>query len=136
MDTPAHDYVKHREIAFVEMHPDPDQARSAALLLADVKGVLRVNPVSPLLIQLSYDLLDISLEEIEDALREIGLHLDNSLLYRLKRSLYYYTEETQRANIGCPKGESNCTKKVFAVRYQKLNHACRDNRPEHWRRYL
>jgi len=136
MESQKQDLIKHREITFQELHPDPNQAQSAALLLGDVKGVHRVNPVSPLLLQISYDLLEVTLEQIEDALREIGLHLDNSLIFRIKRSLYYYSEETQRTNLGCSRGESNCTKKVFAERYKKMNHACRDNRPEHWRRYL
>ncbi len=136
MESTAPEFTKQREIAFVELHPDPNQAHTAASLLDGVPGVLSADAVSALLLQVRYDLLQISLEQIEDALKEIGLHLDNTLLYRVKRALYYYSEETQRSNLGCAHGESNCTKKVFALRYQKLNHACRDNRPEHWRRYL
>jgi hypothetical protein len=136
METPEHDLIKHREIAFRDLHPDPDQARTASLFLADVEGVIRATPESPLLLRVSYDLLQVRLQEIEDALKEIGLHLDNGLLFRIKRALFSYAEDTQRANLGCERGESNCTRKVFAVRYQRLNHACRDQRPEHWRRYL
>ena len=136
MERAEHDLIKQREIAFRDLHPDPNQARTAALFLADVEGVVRATPVSPLLVRVSYDLLQVTLQEIEDALKEIGLHIDNSLLFRIKRALHVYAEETQRANLGCERGESNCTRKVFAVRYQKMNHACRDQRPEHWRRYL
>jgi hypothetical protein len=136
METQEHDFIKHREIAFRDLHPDRNQAQTAAVFLADVEGVVRVNPASSLLIHVSYDLLQVTLQQIEEAIAEIGLHIDNSLLFRVKRALYYYSEETQRANLGCPQGESNCTRKVFAVRYQKLNHTCRDHRPEHWRRYL
>jgi hypothetical protein len=128
--------IKHRDIAFRDLHPDPHQARSAALFLGGVGGVIRAAPTSPLLVQVSYDLLQVTLEEIEEALKELGLHIDNGILFRIRRALYYYAEETQRANLGCSRGESNCTRKVFALRYRTLNHACRDRRPEHWRRYL
>ncbi len=136
METGENDLIKHREIAFRDLHPERNQAKTAALFLADVDGVISVTPASPLLIRVSYDLLQVTLEQIETAIREIGLHIDNSLLFRIKRALHYYAEETQRANMGCAHGESNCTKKVFALRYRKLNHKCRDQRPEHWRRYL
>lgn len=136
METQEHDFIKQRDIAFRDLHPDRDQAQTAASFLADVEGIVRTKVSSPLLIRVSYDLLQITLKQIEEAINDIGLHIDNSLLFRVKRALYYYSEETQRANIGCPQGESNCTSKVFAVRYKNLNHACRDHRPEHWRRYL
>jgi hypothetical protein len=136
MDIPDADRIKHRQILFDALHPDPNQARQAALFVADVPGVLRAEAHGPLLLAISYDLLMITLQEVEEALRELGLHLDNNLMMRLKRALYYYTEDTIRANCGCPRGESNCTKKVFAKRYQTLDHGCRDHRPEHWRRYL
>ncbi len=136
MESGENDFIKHREIAFRDLHPERNQAEVAALFLADVDGVIRATPVSPLLLRVSYDLLQVTLEQVETALREIGLHIDNGLLFRIRRALHYYTEETQRANMGCAHGESNCTKKVFALRYRKLNHDCRDQRPEHWRRYL
>lgn len=136
MDTEESELIKHREIGFVELHPDPNQARTAAELLLELDGILHVEDKSPLLLNLSYDLSQISLEAIEGALTEVGLHLDNKLFYRLKRALYYYTEEIERTNMGCPRGSTNCTKKVFARRYQQLEHGCRDNRPDHWRKYL
>ncbi|MEA3276924.1 MAG: hypothetical protein U9Q81_16890 [Pseudomonadota bacterium] len=136
MDISDADRIKHRQVPFNELHPETNQAQTAALFLSDVEGILRAEPTSPLLLQVSYDVLQTTLEEIEGALRELGLHLDNNLMVRVRRALYYYTEETQRANFGCPHGKSNCTKQVFAKRYAKLDHSCRDHRPEHWRRYL
>ncbi len=130
------DFIRRREIHFVEFHPDPDQAGSAARFLQGVDGVIATGHPSPRLLLVEYDLLEITLEQIESALGEIGLHIDNRLVYRLKRALHYYTESTLRANLGCAKGESNCTRKVFVERYRKLEHGCRDRRPEHWRRYL
>jgi len=128
--------VKHREISFNELHPDPNQAQMASLMLADVPGIVRVQPATPLLLQVSYDLMRITLEQIEDALVECGLHLDNGLLWKIRRALCHYAEDTERANNGCHRGDSNCTQRVFINRYQRQNHDCRDRRPEHWRKYL
>ena len=136
MDIPDAERIKHREIGFRELHPDPDQSGTAARFLADVDGILAAEPAHATLLRVRYDVLTVTLEDIEDALAELGLHLDNRLLYRMKRALYYYTETTLRANCGCPQGTSNCTKKVFALHYQQRDHSCRDHRPEHWRRYL
>ena len=136
MDTPDADRIKHRQIPFSELHPDPNQAQTACSFLVDIQGVLHVEPISPVMLDVSYDLTTTSLEEIESALTEIGLHLDNRLLFRMMRALYYYTEATFIANCGCTHGQSNCTRQIFAKRYEKLDHTCRDHRPEHWRRYL
>lgn len=136
MDTSEQDFIKQREIVFCDLHPNPQQAQTATLFLAEVEGVLRVAPLSPNLLEVQYDLLQVTLKQIEDALEEIGLHLDSSLLFRIRRALHHYTEDTQRQNMGCKQGESNCTRRVFALRYQILNHGCRDDRPEYWRRYL
>jgi len=136
MNEEADNLLKHREIAFSKLHPDPNQAQTATLLLSDLDGVRHVHFVSPTFMRISYQVLQISLQDIEDILKELGFHLDNRLIYRMKRSLYYYTEETQRANNGCIKGDSNCTQKVFIKRYQAMKHGCRDQRPAHWRKYL
>jgi hypothetical protein len=136
MDIPEADRIKHRQINFRDLHPERDDARSAADFLAGVDGVLSAVPQTPILLDIRYDLAHTCLEEIEQALDELGLHLDNGLLYRVRRSLYYYTEDNFRENCGCKRDESNCTKRVFAKRYEALEHGCRDPRPEHWRRYL
>ncbi len=136
METEEYDLIKHREIAFCVLNPEHNQVEDAALFLTEVEGIISITPVSQLVIRISYDLLQVTLQQIEDALKELGMHLDNSLMFRIKRALHYYSEETQRANMGCKHGESNCTQKIFALRYRTLNHSCRDQRPEHWRRYL
>lgn len=127
--------VKHREIRFCRLHPDNTQAHSASLILSDVEGIHLVQPVEPHLLHVSYDITRITLNIIEGALSELGYHLDNSLMYKLKRALYYYTEETQRANLGLE--EACCPdKQMFISRYLRRRHGCRDQRPEHWRNYL
>lgn len=127
--------VRHREIRFCRLHPDETQAHSASLLLSDVDGVLHVQPLEPHLLHIRYDISLITLNIIEEALVEMGYHLDNSLMHKLKRALYYYTEETQRANLGM-EGTCCADKQVFIKQYLKRSHGCRDERPEHWRNYL
>jgi len=130
------DSLKTREIVFDPIHPDCDQAKTAAMRLTDIEGVEHVRVVSAEALVISYNLLAISLSQIELALEEAGFHLSNKLIYKLRRALYYYTEETERANAGCPRGESTCTRKVFIQRYRRIEHGCRDHRPDHWRKYL
>jgi hypothetical protein len=136
MDIPEADRIKHRQINFRDLHPERNDAQSAARFLGTLDGVMRAEPVSPILLDLSYDIRMTCLEEIESALNELGLHLDNGLLYRMKRALHYYTEETLRENYGIQHAGGQCTKLVFAKRFESIEHGCRDQRPEHWRRYL
>ncbi|MFP4606421.1 hypothetical protein [Thiohalospira sp.] len=131
------DRIKVREIAFQVPHPDPDQARTALESVTAITGVQEAIHHGPQLLVVRYDIRYITLEELEGLCRELGLHLDNSLLYRLKRALYHYTEETQRANLaGCDKGQHNCTEHAFIITYQRHRHGCRDERPEYLRNYL
>lgn len=136
MRAPAIDTVKDRELLFSELHSDPNQAHSAAGLLESVTGVLHAHAVSQLRLQLRYDLNHITYRVVEEILVGTGFHLENSLLTKLRRALYYYTEDAQLENRGCQRGDSNCTVKVFVNRYDRLRHGCRDDRPPHWRRYL
>ena len=131
-----HHLVKHREIYFCSLHPDSNQAQSAMLALGNVRGILHLHLAGPHCLRVSYHIQHVTLRLLEQALADLGFHLDNSLLVKLKRALYYYTEEVQRENLGCAKGSTNCTQKIFINRYQRRKHGCRDGRPDHWRRYL
>lgn len=136
MDTGYTDCIKHRDILFSELHAEDEvPARTAMLLLADVAGILNLQPLSDVRLQVSYDLRMISLHAIETALIEVGFHLDNNLLSKLRRALYHYTEETQCLNMGCIY-DSKTTRDIFIDRYQRLQHGCRDERPVCWRKYL
>jgi hypothetical protein len=136
MEEPVDDLIKLREISFCTLHPDPRQAHSAAAVLEGIEGVLELEVVEDALLRVRYHLLLVTLADLETLIEQRGFHLDNRLLQKLRRALYRYTEETQRANLGCAKGESNCTRKVFATSYKLRDHGCRDDRPQHWRRYL
>lgn len=128
--------LKVREISFCPLHPDPNQAGTATQLLRDCEGILQVERLDDTQLRVTYDIHLTTLAAIEVLLEDFGFHLDNSLLSRMRRALIEYTEETQRINIGCERGEHNCTVKIFINRYQHRTHGCRDDRPQHWRRYL
>ncbi|HWS02308.1 MAG TPA: hypothetical protein VN448_02805 [Gammaproteobacteria bacterium] len=128
--------IKHREIGFRGPHHDPNQAQTATLILSDVEGILQVRPAHTELILVTYDVTYITLQLIDGLLDELGFHLDNNLFMRIRRALYYYSEDTQRDALGCKPGGGNCTQAVFINRYRQIEHGCRDVRPDHWRQYL
>jgi hypothetical protein len=125
---------KNRDIRFCRLHPDPHQARSAEPFVGGMDGVQNAAAVTGHQLQVGYDLTRVTLQQIENTLQAEGYHLDNSLLCKLKRALYYYTEENERTNRGLQGPEANT--QVYVNRYQRLRHGCRDERPEHWRNYL
>lgn len=134
-DKPIEELIKSREIAFVEPHPCPNQAGTAATLLEGMDGIIEVETRTSTELVVTYQLPHLSLTIIEAALCEVGFHLDGRLLTRMRRAMINYLEETQCANLGCSLGQSNCTTKVFVNRYQKIAHGCRDGRAQHWRDY-
>jgi hypothetical protein len=128
--------IKQREIVFCPLHPDPNQAHSASLLLLGLDGIQHVEAINELRLLVRYDVRHLTLAVLEDALTEIGFHLDGSLFIKLLRALYHYTEETERANLGCAECREKTTRDVFIRQYKNREHGCRDQRPRHWRNYL
>ncbi|MGD2074384.1 MAG: hypothetical protein PVI91_05465 [Gammaproteobacteria bacterium] len=130
--------IKHREIGFRGPHADPCQASSAAQLLGCIDGVLSVAVAeeSPNTLQVSYDLNVIGLRGVEALLVELGFHLDNTLLFKLKRALYYYTEDNEVGSRTQSRDPDRSTREVFVHRYRGKTHGCRDGRPDYWRKYL
>ena len=132
------DYIKEREIHFRSLNPAANDAREAIMLLMEINGIENITAITSNCIQVRYDIRHITLQVIETGLSEVGFHLDNNLLYKLRRALYEYTETTQRANLGLEAKvcTGNCAQKVFVQQYRSRTHGCRDERPQHWRRYL
>lgn len=126
---------KQRDIHFDSLHPDPNQAHSATLAISELNGIEQIDVLSPTRIAVRYQLSLITLADIEFVLRELGYHLDGSLMSKMKRALYAYTEETERANLGYTSSQQS-TRDVFIKQYQKRPHGCRDPRPAYWRGYL
>jgi len=130
------DEIKEREIYFCGLHPERCEAQAAETLLNDIEGILHTHTITDCKLLVRYNIRQLCLEIIETALAELGFHLDNSLLIKIKRALYYYTEEIQRENMGITKDQKNDTQSVFVSRYQSLEHGCRDNKQDYWRKYL
>jgi hypothetical protein len=128
--------IKQREIVFYYPQAEQRPAHSASLLLTGLHGIETVNTLTSERLLIGYDISLVTYNEIEQVLEEIGYHLDNSLIMKLKRALYNYTEETERANLDCSNGQCKCTRDVFIKQYSSNPHGCRDPRPEHWRSYL
>lgn len=127
---------KQREICFCKLHPDPDQTHTALLVLSELDELETARPLGRWCIEISYDLRRTRLQSIERLLVDMGFHLDNSLLARMKRALYHYTEGVEFENLQLRHPALLDTTEVFINRYRHLRHGCRDDRPEHWRKYL
>ena len=126
--------LKHRSIWLMQPNEDPAFAESAAALLRDVRGVLRVHVASPKRLFVSYNVRQITLQIIEALLQEFGYKLRTSYFCRFMRAICYYIED-----IECTNGkhdQADCTRDAFITRYLRREHGCRDQRPDYLRRYL
>ena len=129
--------LKHRSIWLTEPSQDPHYAESAAALLRDVRGVLRVKILKSDHLLVSYNVREITLQIIEGLLTEFGYNLRTSLFCRLMRIFCYYIEDIECSNRSDNKhDQAECTRDAFITRYLRRPHGCRDHRPEHLRRYL
>ena len=135
MKSLSSDFIKQREIHFRSLNLDGNDARDAVLLLMEINGIEDIRALTKDCIQLSYDIRSITLETIEAGLQEVGFHLDNNLLFKIKRALFYYTEETQLVNLGQVHDQASSTLDVFINCYNQRQHGCRDERPLHLRHY-
>ena len=136
MDPATFDFIKQHEIHFQNVDPAANDAREALRLMMDVQGVVNIRALTPDCIQMRYDIRQITLQTVESALVEVGFHLHNGLLNKMKRALFYYTEETQLVNWGYQHDQASSTLDIFVSCYNQREHGCRDERPEYLRRYL
>ena len=125
---------KQRSIWLTEPSQDPDYAESAAELLRNVRGVLRVEVTKSDRLLVSYNVREITLQVVEALLIEFGYTLRTSLVCRLMRGLCYYVEDIECTN--CKHDQADCTRDAFITRYLRRPHGCRDHRPDYLRRYL
>lgn len=118
---------KEREIRFAKL--PPGQVEKAAAFLGRLPD-LEVSPVPgrPVL-KVSYELLHYSLEELENALRNSGFHLSNSLLTKLTRALAYYCEETQVHNMESPQRLIKKSNEAYVQAWAHHPHGDHDDTP-------
>ena len=131
----SNDLIKTREIHFRNVNPAANDARDALSLLLGAHGIDHIHALTEDCIQVRYDIRQVTLQALENALIEVGFHLDNNLLIKMKRSLFYYAEETQLMNLGQNHDQASSTQDVFVNSYQQRQHGCRDTRPEYLRHY-
>ena len=77
------------------------QAHTAAAALVDAPGVVRAEPLSPVLLGISYDLVQVTLEQIETALTEAGYVGEDveSILAHLLHAADFNVERAERGEI-------------------------------------
>ena len=125
---------KARTIVFAEL--PPGQLPEAAGFLGSLERLELAPGSEPRSLDVAYDLRDHSLEELESALQDRGFHLDTSLLYKLKRALYYYAEETERRNLTMPERPlKQASNEAYIRAWERRQHGDHATTPEIWRDY-
>jgi len=89
------------------------EGASLEAIISTMMGVRRVQ-ISGANIFIVYDLLEVTAEQIEKAIRQAGNKLGTGWRARLKRGWIHYTEETELDNLAA--GESACCNKPPAKR--------------------
>jgi hypothetical protein len=126
--------LKQRSIRLTGPQQGPVSTESAALLLNDVRGVLRVRITGANRLIVSYNVRLINMQIIEALLTAFGDRLHTGFVCRVMRGLCYYIEDIECSN--CHPDQAECTRDAFITRYLRRPHGCRDQRPEYLRRYL
>jgi hypothetical protein len=95
---------------------------------------VRVDSIGECSVLIEYCITEHCLEDIESLLTAHGLHLEGSLLIRIRRNLAYYCERVQRENLGKPAPRTkNYPAHIEA--WTKRPHGDHDETPTEWRQY-
>lgn len=136
-DNGAHHAVsgvaKTREIRFKDF--PPGQAAQAWRSLAALRGVRVEAGPDELTLIVHYNVLDFTLQLLDEALVNAGFHLDRSLLIRLHRALIYYVEDTQVHNLRSPERLIKQSHEVYIQAYAHHLHGDRDETPPELREF-
>lgn len=130
---PGADVHKQREIRFKAL--PPGQTERAWRALQPLVDLELARTDDPLAIVVRYSVLDYSLETLEDALREAGFALENSLYARLVRAIIYFSEETQRHNLLSPERLIKQSNEVYIQAWNHHAHGDHDDTPPELREY-
>lgn len=130
---PGADIYKQREIRFKTLPPGQVERAWRSLQVLKELQLERTN--DPLAIVVRYSVLDYSLETLEDALREAGFALDNSLYTKLVRAIVYFSEETQRHNLLSPERLIKQSNEVYIHAWDHHIHGDHDDTPLELREY-
>ncbi|WP_300443049.1 hypothetical protein [Zoogloea sp.] len=125
--------AKTREIRFKAF--PPGQTAQAWRSLAALRGVQVEAGSDALSLVVHYNVLDFTLELLDEALVGAGFHLDRSLFIRLHRALIYYLEETQVHNLRSPERLIKQSHEVYMQAYAHHPHGDHDDTPPDLREY-
>lgn len=128
-----HGTRKHREIHFFKLKPD--QATDALALLATLPGLEVAPGAQPNSVSVWYDIADHCMEDLENLLIDRGFHLETTLYYKLVRALVYFSEETQRRNLGQPERLIKKSHDVYSKAWEHHPHGDHDDTPPELREY-
>ena len=126
------DITKNREIRFTQSPAGIDQVKKAVQLLTDITGIELAAPARPYVLQVRYDVREITLQMLESALIDIDFSLHNNLHIRFKRGLIAYCEDALRSSLGIESDQqASLTLSKTSPHHQNLDH-----RPDNWRNYV
>src|SRR5690606_10032333 len=118
--SPGTGLVKERELRFAQS--PTGQVERAREALRTLKGVTVSDGPTANSLCVRYSILDYSLELLEEALRDAGYHLDNTLYSKLLRAIVYFCEETQRHNLLSPERLIKKSNEVYIKVYDQHPH--------------
>jgi hypothetical protein len=124
---------KHREIRFFKLKPN--QVDDAIALLATLPGLEVAPGTQPNGISVWYEITDYCMECLETLLTDRGFHLETTLYYKLIRALVYFSEETQRRNLGQPERLIKKSHDVYSKAWDHHPHGDHDDTPPELREY-
>lgn len=128
------DLKKEREILFSKF--PPGQVPEAADDLQCLEALEVLPKYEKRAVDVTYDLQEHTLQELEDHLVDKGYHLDNTLMSKLTRALIHYVEETQLHNLGAPeKRLKRSSQEAYVKAWEHRPHGDHDETPPEWREY-
>lgn len=128
------DLKKKREILFAKF--PPGQVPEAADDLNHIEELSVEPKYEKRALDVTYDLQQHTLEELEEHLVDKGFHLDNTLMSKLTRALIHYVEETQLHNLGAPeKLIKPSAQEAYVQAWEHRPHGDHDDTPPEWREY-
>lgn len=97
--------IKRRRLRLAE----PLSSEQAAAMKAALDAMMGVKEVLAIgdRVEVAYDLLQATAEQVEATLTELGLRLGESWPERLRRAFVHYEEECEEGNLAAP-GEAHC----------------------------
>lgn len=96
--------IKQRVLYLDKVIPD-DVVNTISESLMTMMGIKDVQ-VTGNKINISYDLLEATIEQIEAHIEQMGQHISNNWLNRLRNAFIQYSEETELDNLEQAKGHS------------------------------